>query len=86
MARLLIANAIIVMQSRSQKMFSMAAMRLEVLVTSTPSVGRNKKVETMYGALQAIQKYVLSLLGGPTVKGCTSLGQLCVLMAEAAYT
>jgi hypothetical protein len=55
-ARFLINNTKSATNSPSQKTFSRAAIRLEVLVTSTPIMGRNRKVETMYGALQAIHK------------------------------
>jgi hypothetical protein len=50
------------MKRKSQKMFSTAATKLEVLVTSTPRIGRNRKVDTMYGALHAMQKYVSKLV------------------------
>ena len=84
MARLLIVNTIIAMKSRSQKMFSTAAIRLEVLVTSTPRIGRNRNVETMYGALQAIQKYVSNFVDGLDTSAGFSLGQLWVSITEAA--
>ena len=58
--------------------FSIPAIELDVLVTSTPIIGRNRNVEIMYGALQAIQKYVLSFVEGVDVNEGVSLGQLWV--------
>ncbi len=59
-----------------QMRFSAAAIKLEVLVTSMPMIGRNKNVEIMYGALHAIQKYVSNLVEGVGVRVGVSLGQL----------
>jgi hypothetical protein len=56
--------------------FSNAAIKLDVLVTSTPMIGRNRNVEIMYGALQAIQKYVSNFVGGVDANEGFSLGQL----------
>ncbi len=70
------AKTIVTTKSPNQKIFSTAAIRLEVLVTSTPIIGRKRKVETMYGPLQAIQKYVSNLVGGTAAKDGASLGQL----------
>ena len=84
MTRLLIPRAIIVMKIKSQKRFSIAAMKLEVPVISTPRIGLNRKVETMYGARQAIQKYVSNFVEGFDTRVGFSLGQLWVSMTEAA--
>ena len=75
-ARLLIIKTSITAKSNSQNMFSTAAIRLEVLVISRPRIGRNRKVETIYGALQAIQKYVSNLVGTVVATARDSLGQL----------
>ena len=56
--------------------FSNAAIKLDVLVTSLPTNGRNRNVEIMYGALHAIQKYVSNLVGGVDPIEGVSLGQL----------
>jgi hypothetical protein len=39
----------------------------------------------MYGALQAMQKYVPNLVGGEEDKDGVSIGQLCVSITDAAY-
>ena len=75
-ARLLIIKTSITTKSNSQNMFSTAAIRLEVLVISRPRIGRKRKVETIYGALQAIQKYVSNLVGTVVATARDSLGQL----------
>jgi hypothetical protein len=38
----------------------------------------------MYGALQAMQKYVPNLVGGEVDKDGVSMGQLCVAITESA--
>ena len=48
----------------SQAMFSIAAIRLDVLVVSMKMSGRKRKVAAMYGARHAIQKYISKLDGG----------------------
>ena len=83
-ARLLMAKTIIVTKSPNQKMFSTAAMRLKVLVTSRTRIGRKRKVETMYGARQAMQKYVSNFVDGLDANAGSALGQLWVSITDAA--
>ena len=71
-------------KSDSQIKFSIAAIKLDVLVTSTPIIGRNRKVVIIYGALQAIQKYVSNFVGGVAIAVGFSLGQLKVSITETA--
>ena len=61
----------------NHKIFSAAASKLEVLVTSTPSTGRNKKVNVEYGDFQAKQNNSLK------VELCVS-GQLAVAITDSA--
>ena len=69
----------------SQAIFSIAAIRLDVLVVSMKMSGRKRKVAAIYGARQAIQKYVSKLDGGRLVYANPSRGQLCVVIADAAF-
>ena len=66
--------------------FSKAPIKLDVLVTSIPTIGRNRNVEIMYGALQAMQKYVSNFVEGVDAIESDSLGQLCVSITDAAST
>ena len=86
MARFRINNPKMVMKNATHTMFSIAAKRLDLLVMSTPTIGRNRNVATMYGALQAIQKYVMNLVGGEIANDGVPIGQLCVSITEAAPT
>jgi hypothetical protein len=72
---LMIKNRIITKES-IQMRFSIAANKLDVLVRPEPMVGLKRNVEIMYGALQAIQKYVSNLVGGVIPIEDVSLGQL----------
>ncbi len=74
--RFLIIKVSIIATKVTQMRFSNAAIKLDELVTSTPIIGRNRNVEIMYGALQAIQKYVLNFVGGVDANKGVSLGQL----------
>jgi hypothetical protein len=49
-------NPKIIRKKLTQAKFSNAARRLDVLVASSPRIGRNRNVETIYGALHAMQK------------------------------
>ena len=74
--RFLINITTMKIKALSQAMFSRAAKRLDVLVTSTPMRGRKRKVAAIYGARQAMQKYVSKLVGGRFATVMPSLGQL----------
>ena len=76
MWRFFIININTTANEDTQMRFSNAAIKLDLLVTSRPIIGRNRNVEIIYGALQAIQKYVSSFVGGVDANGGDSLGQL----------
>ena len=63
----------------SQKVFSIAAKRLEVLVMSEPSTGLNRKVETEYGVLQSKQTK-------PSSEKVSLKGQFAVNITDSAAT
>jgi len=62
--RFLISITTMKKNAPSQAMFSIAAKKLDVLVVSMTMSGRKRKVAAIYGARQAIQKYVSKLDGG----------------------
>jgi hypothetical protein len=74
--RFLINIPIIKINAPSHRIFSRAAKRLDVLVVSRPIIGLKRNVELIYGARQAIQKYVSKLVGGRFTRASPSLGQL----------
>jgi hypothetical protein len=82
--RFLISITTIKRNTPSQAMFSSAAKRLDVLVVSITMNGRKRKVTVIYGARQAIQKYVSKLDGGRLVYANPSRGQLGVVIADSA--
>ena len=63
--------------AENQRIFSSAAKRLEELVTSDPSIGLNKNVKVVYGALYATQKYLSNLV-------LPAFGQIWVSITDAA--
>ena len=65
--RFLITIIMMNINAPSQAMFSIAANKLDVLVVSMKMSGRKRKVAAIYGARQAIQKYVSKLDGGALV-------------------
>ena len=74
--RFLINIPIIKINAPSQRMFSRAAKMLDVLVVSRPIIGLKRNVAAIYGARQAMQKYVSRLAGGRFATARLSLGQL----------
>ena len=73
--RFLINIPMIKINAASQRIFSSAAKRLDVLVVSRPIIGRKRNVALIYGARQAMQKYVSKLVGGRFATTKPSLGQ-----------
>jgi hypothetical protein len=84
--RFLINITTMKIKAPSQAIFSIAAKRLDVLVTSIAMRGRKRKVAAIYGARQAMQKYVSKLVGGRLVTAKPSRGQLWVEITDAAST
>ena len=82
--RFLINIPIIKIKAPSQRRFSRAAKMLDVLVVSRPIIGRKRNVAAIYGARQAMQKYVSKVVGGRFIKARPSLGQLGVTITVAA--
>ena len=76
MWRFFIININTTANEDTQMRFSNAAIKLDLLVTSRPIIGRNRNVEIIYGALQTMQKYVSGFVGGVDANGGDSLGQL----------
>ena len=82
--RFIINIPMIKINAPSQRRFSRAANKLDVLVVSRPIIGRKRNVALIYGARQTMQKYVSKLVGGRFIKARPSLGQPGVTITDAA--
>ena len=69
-----------------QMMFSSAAIRLAVLVTSVAMNGLRRNVELIYGALHKMQKYASIRSGGLLITEADSRGHHGLSIVDAAPT